>query len=313
MKNFFLFTLLFLCFSVYAFNETTIPDEFSIKNCKNAKNCSFIMIDANKQAELYIAHHKPGAFYFFDNTHQKQITLNFRGRNNNDFSPGYGIMRFDAIDQQGSVIAKLIIKKREFDVPSVLKIYNKSGTELLATIDGGLFEFGTEQFLYTKDNTQMIAKLTRPLWTLSSDSDIKIINKEDLPTELTPNLLMASLTLYCTNFGRIFVNNDSISPQSMQILQAKLAEMAAGNSGLSLNNSTVSSSEITDANKLLTQSYQQTFKESFYEDDTAVGRLEKLTRLIDLGRDMIISQTLSMQQEEAILQYLLQELQASPN
>ena len=119
---------------------------------------------------------------------------------------------------------------------------------------------------------------------------------------------MASLELYCTHFGRIAVDDDILSSQSKQMLNDKLAAIAAATPRLTMNDSTLSSQEIIEASNLLAQHYQQSFGESYFEEDTPFSQLEKLTRLIDLGKDLISSQTVSVQEEQAILQYLLQEL-----
>lgn len=308
MKKMPLATLLLLSFgfSARAFNETTLPDKFSIKNCQNVSNCSYMIVNGNKRAELLYAHHKPGAFYFFDDAHQKQITFRFRGENHDQFDFSYGEMRFDAFDQQDNLIAKLTIQE-DSNINYTLNIYEKNGKDLLVMIDRGVL--GTEQIVHAKDNKHIIAKVTRPLWTLSTNSDITMIDKGILSSELNSNLLIASLQLYSTHFRFTHVDDDILSSQSKQKLHDNLAVIAAVVPGLTMDNSTLSTQEIIAASNLLTQHYQQSFGESYFEDDTPVNRLEKLTRLFDLGKDLIFSQTLSVQEEQAILHYLLQQIE----
>lgn len=262
------------CFSVHAFNENSIPDEFSIKNCNNVRNCSFVMINGNKQAQLSYAYHTAGTFYFVDNAHQKRIIFRLRYQHDDGlYGMAHGEMRFDVEDQQGNLLAKLLLHN-DLDTNFDLKIYQKNGKDLMAAIDTGLL--GTEQTLYT-DNNQIIAKLTRTFWTFTLDSEIKVMNKAVLPTELSPLLLMASLTLYSTHLGYIYA--DTLSPTDIRKLCDKLDAITKTTPRL-VSIGTASASEIVDASHRLTQSYEQTFAESFFDGDTPVNRLEKLTRLI---------------------------------
>lgn len=298
--------LILLCGSIasgFALSKDDMPNSFQIKDLKCSHGgCIDLLANGKKIGALRRKPNTLGTFEFFDKTDQRQLTLKFIERfiTNNSY-------RFDIYDKNRVIVAKLSLES-DFGLVSFLcfKLLSTDNHTILASGVSYLPSFETKHYIFFGAGGSIVATLARPLLTLSRSSDVTIINKpEFLSIIQDPNVMVALLAMYSTHDLQFQVDStdDELSPEIFQDLQAKLtnvtAEQYANEEKL-----VVTEVVLQAAADLLQKRYLEIY------DDTNLNVNEKMKQFIYFGCDLVQSHTLTSLEEQAILQVLVNRLNA---
>jgi len=294
-----LLSLLFFCSTVtstFALSATDLPGSFDIKEQQCLKGgCFDLMAHGQKIGALRPTPDTTGTFDFFDEHNDRQVTL----RNSKN---SLGALKFDVYDKNQVLIAKLVImynlKSHQLIRFTILSTDQKT---ILAT--GVSNVFGTKHTVYVGNSWDIMATLTRPLFTWSRDSSVMITNKSQLLATLDPNVLAAVIALYSGNHlsFRPDPKNSMHTPKVDSDLQVKLQQVAdtrgSGEPAL-----LVTVEQMKAAADLLNQKYQERY------DDMNLSEDETVKQFVDFACDLVQSHTLQPVEEQAILQFLQHRL-----
>ena len=295
--------LLLLCShvgSVLALSANDLPSYFDIKEqkCSNA-GCFDMMANGQKIGSLRRTPGTSGSFDFFDQQDQRQVILKLS-------KVFWGSPKFDIYDKNQVLIAKLQLT---FDHHSgrMLRFDLYSTNEKVIFVTGISNLLGTRHTIYVGKSWDVIAKLSRPLFTWSRDSAVDVVNKQQFLDRVDPNVLAAVMALYCIHY--LFVKVDDaapiVPPKLFQDLQIKLKKLAAERA-MDADGSVVSVTEaqMQAAADLLNLRYREIY------DDSNLSEEEKIKQFVAFGCGLIQSRTLSPAEEQAMLQFLISRLES---
>ncbi len=293
--------------TAYASNEIDFPDSFFIKSLPCQRGvCAQFTVDGQEVGALLPALYKLDTYYFFDGQKQKKVTLKYTGHQFIPVSKEY-VLNFDLYDSRQILVAKLKLW-HEYVFYS-FKIYAKDGKTKLLEVDSGLL--GTEQTIFTGgSNPYVLAKLTRPLWTLSQNSDVKIVKKLALSSILDLNVFAAALAVYSGGsfYERVYSLDHMIPLEVIRELRAQLDDVAK-KQGFTDTDFTLTREELHNAGEYMTQHFQQIYGEPYFsEEDTFPSKEAKLRQLIAQGQDIILSHILTPKEEQALLHFMRLQL-----
>lgn len=311
--------MLFYSLSAQAFSTEQFPNTFSIKQikCSEGKHCVAMTDHNNGQriGTLRSDHTQPNNFYFFDEQQQKQITIKIMAAHFGEIgcTPEYcHVFRdFDVFDKNNHLIAKLEVSNDpmllSFDR---LRLYTKDRKHLL--LDGMHTRLsGIRSVIYDGlDDNHKLALITRPLFTYSLDSEVTIWDKPGLLFAVDPNVFAATLALYC-NTSLYYTRSEStdvnqyVSDKVRHDLRAKLQGLAESQGLLEDIHADVSDQAIKAASEHLSQRYQQTYADNFWDPNGLFTKERKLQQMVQLGSDLIMAQGMSHAEDQATLQFLI--------
>ncbi|HVT62864.1 MAG TPA: hypothetical protein VHD33_05180, partial [Legionellaceae bacterium] len=164
--------------------------------------------------------------------------------------------------------------------------------------------FGTKHTIYLKNSEQVLIELTRPLFTWSRDSEIKIIDKPALLANIDPNLMVSVLAMHCLHDIELIADvDDPSSPSSLkQELQTNIAEVVESQSTLQEN-----PVALDDAQKKAVVNKVRAMYEQRY-DDTALSEEEKIQQFVNFVTETVQAHVLTSAEEQAILTFLVERL-----
>jgi hypothetical protein len=264
------------------------------------------------------------SFYYLDADKRKQLTLKKTGFVRIDDVEGKGVL-FDVLDKNNHLVAKLRfilagLMRYSFYIFEIRSIDNQriiisSTTEITSS---NMHIYDT-----TLNHRHEIAQLTRLSFTYSLESDLSIIDQQDLLFIIDPNIFYAALAInantdFFYSMGKfkfireelpIFQDTESTRPQTLQKLRKKILNLAE-NRGITLyaQSTDLSQEEIAAAGQLLAQQYQQQTS----RDAANKGNLskdQKLEQMIKFGGDYLLTHSQSAREEYAILQFLIEQLE----
>ncbi|MCX7089953.1 MAG: hypothetical protein NTU48_00640 [Legionellales bacterium] len=312
--------MLFHNISAYALSTEQFPNTFSIKQikCSEGKHCVAMTTDHNNgqtMGTLRSDHTQPHIFYFFDEQQQKQITIKKLTINagGEECTPDYCLIfhHFDVFDKNNHLIAKLELSDSgaglSFDG---LRLYTKDRKHLL--LNGMHTRLsGTRSVIYDGlDHNHKLVLITRPLFTFSLDSEVTIWDKPGLLFAVDPNMFAATLALYCNTslYYNEPLTTDVDQPISNKVrldLRAKLQDLAESTGMLGDIHANVSDQALKAAKEHLSQRYQQTYAEDFWDPNGLFTKDRKLQQMVQLGSDLIMAHGMSPAEDQATLQFLI--------
>lgn len=292
MKRLVFFIVLLKVSLSFAFNISDLPSKFYIKNV------AYLSVDviANETvlAKLRPFKHRKGTFYFLDSTGEKLLILKVVALEHPE--PELPLYKeVDVLDKNGEQVATL-----KFFIDNNFNLRNQFTMRTNIT--------GTERKVYA-DNFKVIARLNRPLLTLSRDSTVSIMDKAAFKSKLDFDLLMASLAIYCINED----SNQKADADSLlrrdeyNSFLLKLQNIAI-NDHLMMKDPAIESSTVQMARDALFAQYQQNYHEEFLELDSEYNKKQKLAQLIEIFEDNIQGHMYSPTDEQAIIQYLVAQM-----
>lgn len=317
--------ILFACalflntYMAYAISTSDMPHSFALKQikCTTGEHCMAVMNKEQIIGTLQPAFDKSHVFYFFDAENHRVAAikmLNTRSSIRNcgmNYCPIF--QDFEIFEKNNHLVAKLElaydVMQSSFDA---FRLYTKDGKHLL--ISGSHTHVtGTNSVMYNglDPDAHKLALITRPLFTLSLDSDVTILDRTGLLFTIDPNIFAATLAIYCNT--SLFYDKpkegleQNLSLEASRRLRKKLQDLAETEGLLDDIHAHVSDQAIKAAGNTLTKLYQQTYGD-FWDDESLFTKEKKLQQLIDLGADLILSHTLSLTEEKAMLQFLVTQL-----
>lgn len=312
--------ILALTLPTYALPIDNFPDSFSVKQVKCPEegdhHCVELRNHGKKIGSLEPANHKTNLFYFYDEQHQKQVSikhLNTRMMNVNNCRNYCPIFQdFDIYEKNNHLVAKLELShdvmQSSFDT---LQLYTKDHRNLL--ISGAhTTATGTSSIIYDGLNPDtQLALIKRPLFTLSLNSEITILDKSSMFFSLDPNIFATTLALYC-NTSLFYEKPEAeyehtITPETLKNLRKKLQDLAENQNVLPDLHTHISEHAVKTMGNTLLQRYEQAYGD-FWDDESIFTKDKKLQQLFDLGCDLILSHSFSPLEEKAMFQFLLSQL-----
>lgn len=320
MRNIILSICLFLhSTSIFALTARNLPNSFALNQvaCPGSKYCMSATEKGRKIGFLQLAQDRPNLLYFFDENNEKQLSIKMvhtklhRENCTIHYCPVFH--DFDIYEKNNHLVAKLELSydvmQSSFDE---FKLYSKDRRHVLifgSHTDGSA---GTETFLYDGIGLEhKLALITRPLFTYSLDSQIKILDRPRLLFTLDPNIFSAALALYCnTSLFRANLNPAPeyvISLETLNNLRQRLQETAEQQGLLDNLHSHINEHDIKAAGKDLNRRYQQLYGD-FWDYDSLFNKEKKLQHLFDIGIDLLSSHSLTPEEDQALLQFLISQL-----
>jgi len=293
----FALSLILLCsqiVSVNALSVTDLPGTFTIKEQKCNSCFDF---KANDQKIGAFRHTTQGSFVFFDEHNHPKITFKF-------IKFSWATAYFDVYDYDRVLIAKAMLfferKTGKFIRFNLMSVDEKT---ILATGVSNLL--ATTHTIYRGESWDVIATMHRPFFTWRRDSTVMIQDKS-LFSDSNPNMLAAMMALYSIHDTSLQVDaGDEPVPAPaplFQALQAQLQKLAVARAGETTGEE-VTTEQMQAAADLLNQRYRE-----IYPDDTNLDEEEKIKQFVAFGCGLIQSRTLSPQEEQAMLQFLIKRL-----
>jgi len=304
--------------STYALSSNDLPNSFSVKQIKcpaEGKHCMALFANGKTIGSFEPAQDKTNLFYFFDEQHQKQVSIKHLNTRTNIRNCGMNcpiFQDFDIYEKNNHLIAKLELS---YDVMQssfhTLRLYTKDHRNLLIS---GMHTTSTGTLSLIFDGLNPDAKLaliTRPLFRRSLDSEISILDKSSLLFSVDPSIFAATLALYC-NTSLFYENPEAsyehtISAKSLQNLRKQLQNLAESQGVLLDIHTYLNDHAIKAAGNILIQRYEQTYGD-FWDDESIFTKDKKLQQMFDLGADLILSHSLSPTEEKALFQFLTSQL-----
>lgn len=285
------------CLPIWALSADSLPLFFQIKEQQCQGGCFHLTTSEWMIGSLLPAPNKKGTYEFFDDKNQLQVTLRFTGTY-------WGVgLKFDIYDKQQTLVAKLIVtanpksgQLQRFDLST------PDEKTILVTSISDLF--GTRHTVYLGKSWHILAKLTRPLFTWSRDSEVTIMDPTKLGSIVDPNVFAAVLALHCKHNFIIEVDApgvNNVPVRKVQTLQEKLKNVAK-KLGLSESAPEMTQEQLKAAADILNQRYQEVYDDSFLNDE------EKVRQFIDFGCGLVLSHSFSPEEEQAMLQFMLSRI-----
>lgn len=319
MRNICLGLLFFLhTTALFALASSDFPAEFQLKQtpCTEGKYC-IVMLQKDKRLGLLQQSPNYGnLFYFFDESQHVQLSIKMLKTQVHqepcsiNYCPIF--YDFEMYEKNNHLVAKLELSydvmKSSYDG---FKLYTKDRRHIL--IKGAhTTATGTQSHLYDGiEPEHKLVLISRPMFTLSLDSTISILDKPRLRFTIEPNILAAGLALYCNTelfHANLHPPEDNvISPATLSMLRQKLQNVAENQGLISDMHEHLSDRAIKAAGKDLSARYQQVYGD-FWSHDSLFDKDQKIQQLFDLGIDMILSHSLSLEEEKALLQFLIDQL-----
>lgn len=256
-------------------------------------------------------------FYYLDADKRKQLVLKKTGTDMfGAVDSGTVVVFFDVCDKTDNLVAKLMffydVMGHAFFSFEIRSIDNK---HILIESRSGLT--GTEIVIYdrTLKNFHEIAQITRPLFTWSLDSELRITDKQDLLFIIDPKLFYAAVALnantqffYSIEQSKPKKRVTFASPETLQKLRSKILDFAAMREiTLYAQSTDLSQEEITAAEQLLKQHYSQMMGAADWNKEN-LDKDKQLEKLINFGCDYLLSHSQSPREEYAVLQFLSNQL-----
>ena len=317
----FLLPLCFLLssFNLHALTAHDLPNSFVVKQtpCSDSKYCMTVSEKGKKLGYLQLAPERPGLFYYFDENNEKQLSIKMiRTQIHRDactIKTCLVFNDFDIYEKNNHLVAKLELSydvmQSSFDS---FKLYNKDRRYLLLLGSHTEGSFGTETYLYDGiELSRQLALITRPLFTYSLDSRVTVLDRSRLMFTVDPNMLFATLSLYCnTSLFRANLQASAeytISPETLNALRQKLQETAEALGLMDNLHQHINDSDVKAAGKDLNRRYQQVYGD-FWDYDSLFNKEKKLQHLFDIGIELLYSHSLSPEEDQALLQFLVTQL-----
>lgn len=318
LKTLFASIILAQTLSAHAFSSTNLPNSFAVKQTKcpaEGKHCMVLMANGKTIGFFEPAQDKTNLFYFYDERHQKQVSIKYLNTRTNIRNCGMNcpiFQDFDLYEKNNHLVAKLELS---YDVMQssfhTLRLYTKDHRNLLIS---GMHttSSGTMSLIFDGLNPgDKLALITRPLFTRSLNSEISILDKSSLLFSVDSNMFATTLALYC-NTSLFYENPEAsseqtISPESLQNLRKKLQNLAESQGVLLDIHTYLNDHAIKAVGNILIQRYQQTYGD-FWDDESIFTKDKKLQQMFDLGSDLILSHSLNPTEEKALFQFLTSQL-----
>lgn len=303
----------------YALSADNFPNAFSVKQskCPEGKHCMILTEENDEQiGSLQPAYNKPNIFYFLDEQNQKRVTLKkiedvvHKETCTQEFCPIF--QDFDLYDHNNKLVAKLELSN---DVMAFsfekITLYTKDKKHVLMW-GTHTRVVGTKSVMYDSLNSEHeLALITRPLLTFSLDSDVAILDKPGLLFTLDPNVFAATLAMYCNT--SLFYEKpdlspkDATSPEIIRNLRVKL-QAQAERQGLLVNiHNNINDLALKAAGNDLAQRYQHMFNDNYWDSTGLHNEEHKLQQIVEIGIDLLQSHSLTQAQDQAILQFLINQ------
>lgn len=280
-----------------AWSPEFFPSDFHIKEQQGQGRSFYLTAQDTPVGSLMPKMNRKGTWEFFDENNQLQVIFKYTGRF--FFSP-----KFDIFDKNHVLVGKLL---ENFEHKSGrflgFFIYAPDGKTVLVNCAADLF--GTKHTIYAGSHwKEVLADLSRPLFTWSRDSDVRMLDKGKISSILNPNVLVAVIAFYCDHDFTVGIDSpDEVSepPKSIQNLQAKLKKLEQS-LGLPEDAPAVSEERLKAAADMLNQRYQEVFDDSYLNEE------EKVKQFVNFGCGLIQSHAFSLEEEQAMLQFMLSRL-----
>lgn len=303
MKKIFLslFLSVFSISSAFSFTVEDFADSFHLTNTPNCgPSCVHLSAHDQQIGSMRAAPNKQGTIYFFDAKGQHQISLKLE-----KIYYQAAALRLSILDHKNQRLGRVMISRNHKSRQLMrFEIYGNDNKNPLMTGVSNLF--GTKHTIYLGNTYHVLAEITRPLFTYSRDSDIKIIDKPTVLTQIDPNVFAAVVAFYCSEkYPLTIADKDEIdipvgpSPSStLDNLEEKLKQVFAERGFTRDELKSLPQSQLQAAADLISERYHQVY------DDSNLGDEEKIVQFINFGCDLIRSNSLEPAQEKAIFQFL---------
>lgn len=182
--------------SAYAISTENFPSNFSITEFPCTTQC-FELKNSNtreKIGSLVPDTELKGTYLFKDNLEQTQITIQYAGK--------YGdALTFNVYDNRGQFLSRFLIEGNPMGGSALnLLLYEIDWSTAKTHISSN--PIGTHHSLYKGRyffGKTALVHLTRPIFSLKTDSQVSIEDREQLFSFLEPNLFAALSAFHCIN------------------------------------------------------------------------------------------------------------------
>ena len=287
--------------SAWALSSDNFPDSFSIKNTPKFKGSTQLVSDKKVIGSLIMAPHKLGTYYFYDAKHQHQITVALK-----EVSISSDMSTFDVYDSQKTMLGHLrMFMNRHSKQVLAFELFDADNKNPIISAKSNIF--GTKHSVYLGDapnivrsySTPALSELTRPLFTWSRDTEVRITDKSSIFSIVEPNLFAAVLAVYCSQRD-LSVDADPFSAKSDSPKVLKTHSKPPKSPRLSVQHGAVSEHQLKMAADILNQRYSQVY------DDTHLSEEEKIKQFVGFSQALIDSHTLTALEEKAVMQFINQ-------
>lgn len=281
----FLFNIVsFFLFSgtVYAGSLDQLPNEFTIQGYKCDRECYELKNNTGEQLGIMTpAEKQNGTYVLKDSQGQDQIVIQYTSH----FLESYF---YNVYDSQGRFLNRITIEPSPM-VNSLfrLALYELDVKSFKSTIQAN--PMGTYHSVYTGSSWgPKVASLSRPIFSLSRDSKVNIIDREQLFSSLTPELFAALSTFHCFNPE---ATQDPVV-NTLQTRVKNLVKTYPNSKKISANTSQLKA--ISDViNSRFTDQYQG-----------VILGTEKIEKFVNFACDLVESHALSAEEEKVAVLYL---------
>ena len=288
----------------FSLSSPNMPDSFHIKEqaCRGG-GCLNLVANEKKIGALLPKANTLGTFEYVNTDNQRQITIRFTGTRLSDTVYQGNEYTFDVYGKNRVLLGKLIMRSDFGRVAfSSFKLFAPDEQTVLAYGNADLASLKTKHLVFLKDSTNIIATLSRPLFTLSHDSDVTLIDKQQFFANQDASLLPAILAIYSIHDIQMGVDlPETVSNELFQELQMQVQKTAEAQYPEQAN-LPITDAQIKAAAYLLHQRFHEQFDESSLTDE------EKIKQFIYFGCDLVASHTLTPNEEQAVLTVLTNSL-----
>lgn len=312
-----------LClFTTLAYSAEQLPDSFSVqqgKQCSTNKDC-VVLIDNHKQifGSLRSDPFVYNVYYYFNADMQQQLMIK-KTREEIIGSPDSGLIQtiFEFYDSNQTLIAQLTFYHHVMGLAYQVFFLETPDHQTLIRSLPYLGHLGTKTGIYNDYLNTEVARIYRPLFSLSLDSQIKILNKPQLLAAIDPTIFATILALYSNKalFYQNFQIYESyyVSKKTLYALRLKV-QNTAEYLGIDLHNRPTTEKEMQTAEQILIDHYNALYGDNVSSKHVdRINREEKLIQVVDLVVDLIYANKLSVDQQKIVLYFLNDRLLNHPN
>ena len=302
----------------YAVPNYFFSNSFKIieRPCLQNKKCVSLNHAEGKIGYLVWSPKTPNSFEFFDEFDNRQIIIKRIPDLHQTRRPC--IATFELYDNNQQLIANVRTdahSKYSFDG---FDLYNKDFNQHLlhaaaslwgdnTTIYDAASLWGDNTTIYDALNKKQnnLISIKRQYFTSSHDSEVFILKPTTLQLLVDPNILAATLALYTSTELRYYYEPpiEKLNPRLLLRLRNKLEVVAKSKNLLSDLYAKIDPTKLQATETLLNQRYLEV-----YGDDKWNTPETRIEQTCALGIELILSHTLSIEEEKALLQILINKI-----
>jgi hypothetical protein len=278
-----------------AFSLENLPESFEIRNVKDCSRCIKLLHNDLEVGSLTKQPNAAGTYDYFDEDHNKALTLKIKSTRTNVF--------IDILDKKNNLVAQMLY---DSDMSFVLYTADRKDVLISGGRTQGISRFtGMHHTIYRARSWDVLAELTRPLFSFSHDSKVKITNKDMLLSgNIDPNVFAAALSFYSIDG---YINEDhkyhKYMDKTFRVFKTEAEKVTNLAKYLDVDNKTfIQDSDIHKAENVLMKRYNEVY------GNDEILEVKQIKQYINFACDLIESHQFSAAEEKAMLKLLLNRL-----